>query len=418
MARETQRLGRALLLLGPVLLACGQQPTTRSVTEIDTELLFHRDRLEVLDQVPDQPVRVGHIRPARPTAEALDPDEAPSLLLAPIARVAFEVTEATELDAAFGIDGRSCRALGPQASLDLAWSVSVNGVVEAAGQATLTRTASGIGGWSEVTGAEGQALRLGPGDRVELGTTSADPVAWAALGEAAPLVGFGRLRLLTRNEVPIARATPERPNVVLVVMDTLRGDRTSVGGYGRPTTPHLAELAARGTSYTSAFATSSWTWPSTGSLLTGLLPEEHGVEEPGASYLFGELDTLAELYQRAGAATAAFVGNRLISAPHNFDQGFQHFDAPARSEFVDSDVLVPAAIDWLDEHTDERFFLYLHLVDPHRPYQPDVASVAALPAARPDGFHHVRPEERFRELWLEANDQPAGGRDRHQLPPW
>ena len=399
----------ALLLLGPALVSCGDgRATTRSVTEIATELLFHPERLEVLEEAAAQPVSVGHITPARPGAQAPDPDEAPSLLLVPPARVAFEATAAVELDAAFGIDGRSCRGLGPKAALDVAWSVTINGAEHAAGSALATRTGAQASNWSEVADAAGERLRLVPGDRVELRTTTTTPGAWAKLGEASPKVGFGRLRLTARSEVELTRATPEQTNAVLVVMDTLRGDRTTVNGYDRPTTPHLAELAARGTTYTGAHSSSSWTWPSTGSLLTGLLPEEHGVEEPGSSYLFGELDTLAELYQRAGAATAAFVGNRLVSAPHNFDQGFQHFDAPAKSEFVDSDVLVPAAIDWLDEHQDERFFLYLHLVDPHRPYQPDPASVAALPAERPDDFRHVRPDDGFTELWLEANDRLAG----------
>ena len=394
-----------------LVAACGTSEPTgdlRTVSEIHTELLFHQDRLETELENAAAPVKVGHLRPKRTSAQGASPNELPALLMAPPARVAFEATGDFVLEAAFGVDEPSTRDLVAGRTYDLTWSVSVNGERRAGGDHGIVKNKLTPGGWNAVVDQAGAALSLKAGDRIVLETTTSHAELWQHPDALRPLVGFSRLQLRETSEVATSTASTERPNVLLVIMDTLRGDRTTVNGYDAPTTPHLQALADRGTTYRAAKATSSWTWPSTASILTGLLPEEHGVEEPNGSYLHGEIDTIAEYFQREGAATAGFVGNRLISAPHNFDQGFQEFFAPDRPEFIDGYELIPRATTWLDEHADERFFLYLQLVDPHRPYQPHDESIAALPHVKPEGFRHVKPDKVLRELWAEVNDVPEG----------
>lgn len=405
---------RALVAVGLVALAgaCGEPG--RTVEEQRTELLFRPELLSIDEEPAPGAVRVGHVRPGRRGPLEGLPPEAPALLMPPTSRVSFTVPARVELDTAFGVDVRSARTafadLPATERLLLDWGVAVDGELVVEGTVHLGRAATRPGGWQELL-PDGGRLVLEAGATVTLLTDSPDADTWASLGDDAPRVGFRHLRLVEEREVPVTAASPEAPNVVLVLMDTLRGDRTGVGGHDRPTTPRLDALAARGTAFTQALATSSWTWPSTASLLTGYLPEEHGVEAPVGSYLFGELDTLAERWRRGGARTAAFIGNQLISESHNFHQGFDAFREPGRPEFVDAEVLVPEALAWLDDHVarhgDQRFFLYLHPTDPHRPYDPHPDSVAALPVEKPEGYRHVPVGEHFRDLWLEANDVPA-----------
>lgn len=81
--------------------------------------------------------------------------------------------------------------------------------------------------------------------------------------------------------------------------------------------------------------------------------------------------TLAEALQEAGYTTAGFSANPLVSAQRNLDQGFEHFHATAAPAM--GDALVPAALEWLEQHRRERFCLYVHLHDPHLPHTPRAA---------------------------------------------
>ncbi|MFT5153900.1 MAG: arylsulfatase A-like enzyme, partial [Planctomycetota bacterium] len=185
-----------------------------------------------------------------------------------------------------------------------------------------------------------------------------------------------------------ARATADSPSIVFVVMDTLRADRTSLHGYEKPTTPVLDSLAERGVTFERAYSTSSWTWPSTASLLTGLAPEAHGVTSSRSCFLAHELETLPERLQQRGYTTAAFAANPLIAPDKNFDQGFESFSA-TRSRFLPSDVVVPDVLEWLDRNAGRRFFLYVHLVDPHEPHKPrpefERSMTSGKPADLPEG---------------------------------
>lgn len=212
-------------------------------------------------------------------------------------------------------------------------------------------------------GAEGAALAPGSTFEFELawrGEPGEEP-------RARPRLGFVELRLARVEPRRRGRATPEAPNLVLVVHDTLRADRTSTYGYAKPTTPNLDALAARGLVYDAATAPCSWTWPSTASILTGLGAEAHGVTGVAGSQLADSLVTLPEVLGPCGYLCAAFVGNPLVARQHGFAQGFDLF-VGAGAWFRFSEEILPDVVAWLETHSDERFFLYLHLVDSHGPY--------------------------------------------------
>ncbi len=183
-----------------------------------------------------------------------------------------------------------------------------------------------------------------------------------------PRAGFGLLEVV--QPVPGTRtlASRRRPNAILVVVDTLRADRLSVYGNPRPTSPELDALARRGAIFEAAFSSASWTWPSTASVLTSLTPPEHGVLDQAACYLSESLVTVAEVFQGAGFTTTAFSSNPLVSADKNFDKGFESFHEYHWD--VAADVIADAET-WVREKGGHRFFMYLHLVDPHGPYEPD-----------------------------------------------
>ena len=128
--------------------------------------------------------------------------------------------------------------------------------------------------------------------------------------ELSLLCGVGGLVLEVVTEREHLRATPETPNIIFVVMDTLRADRTNLDGYERDTTPHLARFAERAIIYENAISTSSWTWPATASFLTGLPPEAHGVllQESAAMWIRkrtnGAPDGIAEMAPRVPLSTS------------------------------------------------------------------------------------------------------------------
>ncbi|MFN7972009.1 MAG: sulfatase-like hydrolase/transferase [Acidobacteriota bacterium] len=113
-------------------------------------------------------------------------------------------------------------------------------------------------------------------------------------------------------------------NVLLITVDTLRADHCSLYGYGRPTTPELERLAARGTTYEQADAAAAFTQGSVGTILTGLWPRQHGAASH-PSVLDSASETLAEALKARGYETRAVVTNRSCERA-GFDQGFDHYD--------------------------------------------------------------------------------------------
>ena len=178
-----------------------------------------------------------------------------------------------------------------------------------------------------------------------------------------------------------ASTTDPRPNIVLIMIDTLRADR--LGAYGRHGNPSGAidALAAEGVTFDHAVAPAPWTLPSIASLFVSVYPSVHQTNEyergtdvvaqgPGEVRSLSEsFATLAERLQQAGYTTAAFVGNPFIIRKHGFAQGFDHFDADFAARTIPGSIVNDAALNWLRDDYDGRrpFFLYLHYMDVHAP---------------------------------------------------
>ncbi len=177
----------------------------------------------------------------------------------------------------------------------------------------------------------------------------------------------------------------QRPNLLLVTLDTTRADR--LGCYGREgaATPNLDGLAADGALFEQAIAVAPVTLPSHVSLLTGQYPPRHGVRMNGDFRLPEGDTTLAEHLGARGYATAAIVGAYVLSADFGIAQGFPVYDEPPvqrdlgpggielrHEEIVERTAgeVTRAAIELLDGRLAEPFFLWLHYYDPHGEYEP------------------------------------------------
>ncbi|MEW6270922.1 MAG: sulfatase [Thermodesulfobacteriota bacterium] len=194
-----------------------------------------------------------------------------------------------------------------------------------------------------------------------------------------------------------------RPSIVFLLVDTLRADALGAYGFQGPVSPRLDALAEESVLFERAFSQAPWTKPSIASLLTSLQPDTHRVLSHRGQYgdreqaagettevLPADAVTLAEALRDAGYATAAFVANPWLLVEHGFGQGFDVFDArPLLGKPPVATVLLRRARRWLARRDPERpFFLYLHFMDVHGPYDaPDadyeaVRASPGLPASR------------------------------------
>jgi arylsulfatase A-like enzyme len=167
----------------------------------------------------------------------------------------------------------------------------------------------------------------------------------------------------------------ERKNVILVVVDTMRADRASLYGYERETTPELSKWAKGGAVFERAFSASSWTVPSMAMLLTGRYRVGGGIGVDDTSEL------LSSALSAEGYRTVAIVANPVLNELQGFVSGYESYDLiDGRQDMSDplhpgswtAPFVIEKALTWLRNERDERpFMLYLHLMDPHYPYEPD-----------------------------------------------
>ncbi|RLE25269.1 MAG: hypothetical protein DRJ65_08205 [Acidobacteria bacterium] len=162
----------------------------------------------------------------------------------------------------------------------------------------------------------------------------------------------------------------DKPNVVIYLVDALRADHLGVYGYARATSPRIDAFAEQALVFDQAWANSSWTRPAVASILTGLRPEVHRTNRRD-DVLPNEITTLPELLRAEGYQTAAIVANPNISAIFGFDRGFDEFSLLEDQKSRSVDIHEAASL-WLSREREELkpFFLYLHTVDPHLPYDP------------------------------------------------
>jgi len=169
-------------------------------------------------------------------------------------------------------------------------------------------------------------------------------------------------------------------NYILITVDTLRADKIHCYGFPSIETPYMDLFASRGVKFEKCIAQTPLTLPSHTSILTGTQPIFHGVRDNGGFLVPEELVTLAEVFKDKGYETAAFVAAYVLDSKWGLDQGFDfyfdNFDLSRFSKISLGSVQRPAnevideALSWLEEKKEEKFFTWIHLYDPHTPYEP------------------------------------------------
>ena len=171
----------------------------------------------------------------------------------------------------------------------------------------------------------------------------------------------------------LATCAPAQPqNLIVVLVDTLRADHLGFHGYERETSPRIDELARRSVVFENHHSHASRTGPSVATLFTGLHPRSHGVVNPLTHWdakgtLADEQTTLAEILTRRGYRCRGLVANINVSPHFGFGQGFEAYDY-VRSESARD--VNRHAFAFLEDAKRKRtpFFLYLHYMEPHSPY--------------------------------------------------
>jgi arylsulfatase A-like enzyme/predicted Zn-dependent protease len=169
----------------------------------------------------------------------------------------------------------------------------------------------------------------------------------------------------------------DRPNLLLVTIDTLRADRVGAYGYAAAETPVLDALAARGVRFEQAQSAIPLTGPSHATIFSGLYPPSHGVRDNVAFSLDARHRTLTSLLKAAGYRTGAFVAAYPVASAFGFGQGFDVFSEKFREGPVPeggaqrpADEVADDAIPWITRVADAPFFAWVHFYDPHTAYEP------------------------------------------------
>ncbi len=187
--------------------------------------------------------------------------------------------------------------------------------------------------------------------------------------------------VLLATALPSAGA--EHSNVILITLDTTRADRMGFLGSKRKLTPNLDALARDGIVFTRAYAQAPLTTPSHATILTGTYPQFHNVNMPYRP-MPKSLPFAPAILRGAGYRTAAFVGSIILQARNGqapgFDRGFDEYNADFHFMHMGEDSyssnrrraaeVVARAEKWVEKNDNEPFFLWIHLYDPHAPYDP------------------------------------------------
>ncbi len=245
--------------------------------------------------------------------------------------------------------------------------------------------------------------------------------AWRSVGEArAPSPPAGR----------------GQPNILLVVLDTVRARNMGFLGYPRPTTPFLDDLARRGVVFERAYATSSWTLPTHASLFTGLPPGDHGAD--WVTPLPERPPTLAEILTLRGYRTAGIVANWSQAGRHTgLDRGFGTYDdrVSLSTELVVASALGRAIVGalgrlgapialyrnkdaeevgdrflrWLNESGDRPFFAFLNYMDAHESFRARAEDLARFHSLeRPDRPYRSARPRAYADRWIDRYDAQIG----------
>jgi arylsulfatase A-like enzyme len=258
-------------------------------------------------------------------------------------------------------------------------------------------------------------------------------VVWiiAIVGLLAIGVFWGRAISESRAQAKLPPAVAGSPNVLLIVMDTVRAQNLSLYGYSRLTTPNLEKLAQTGVRFDRAISTAPWTLPSHASMFTGRYPNELSVG--WAATLDSAYPTLAEILSAHGYLAAGFVANtQYCSSESGLDRGFTHYEGypVSMKQLVLSSSLIETTVSskalnamgydrslldrktaeklngdflsWLSHKDVQRpFFAFLNYFDAHSPYSPPEPFDAMFGPNR----KRDNPQMRLRDKWTEPQVQ-------------
>ncbi|MDQ7088808.1 MAG: sulfatase [Acidobacteriota bacterium] len=237
------------------------------------------------------------------------------------------------------------------------------------------------------------------------------PARWTLLIAAASMAACGDGRTPTGP----ASSMPVRPNVIVLLVDTLRADALGFGGCPRDTSPKLDRWARRGVVFRQATTPAGWTRPAVVSLFTGLYPAAHGVQDKD-HVLPEQAMTLAEVFRAGGYRTQAFVTNFAVHPQFGTGQGFDTFrffdkkvdsppDVPGKLNYVPVGAIDDEVRRFLAADDPRPFFAYIHTTDPHYPYMPPVEDLLFGTRARGRYDGEVHYTDRILGGWLDLLEQ-------------
>ncbi|MCK4660663.1 MAG: sulfatase [Phycisphaerae bacterium] len=217
------------------------------------------------------------------------------------------------------------------------------------------------------------------------------------------------------GKAPKRPVSLERPNIVLITVESLRSDHVGCYGYQHDTTPAIDALAAEATLYENAYSTTSWTLTSHACIFTGLYPSAHNVVLP-KSRLNDSYRTMAEILVDYGYQTAAVVSGPYLKKAHSLNQGFQVYDerpiSPSKvnaHDDVTNDRMEARINHFLDKSRskEDPFFLFLYYWDPHyqyippEPYDTMFVPADAKPIKKPEFHRYYKLGKQINQAQLE-----------------
>ncbi len=210
---------------------------------------------------------------------------------------------------------------------------------------------------------------------------------WLAASAGACAISIA-LAGCSHNE-PESKST-QRPNVLIIAVDTLRADRLGCYGNKLGLTPRLDRLADHSVRFDNAYAHAPWTLPSFASLYTSQPPAAHGAGGRVGQFrrLAPQQHTLAECFRDANYTTACIVNVDFLTSKFGMTQGFDHVDFkvyPNNIQLRNATETTDAALHWLSDDRDQPFFLLVHYFDPHLVYAPPRAYRASFADPRDHG---------------------------------
>ena len=193
---------------------------------------------------------------------------------------------------------------------------------------------------------------------------------------------------------------PAGPNVIFISIDTLRSDHLGCYGYSKNTTPNIDKFSKDSVLFRNCIAQSSSTTTSHASMFTSLIPSHHKASHSANIAISEDVITLCEFLKDENYTTISYNGGGQVASIYGFDRGFDiyhSFNETGKDKFS---LIVEQAMQWLEGHKEERYFLFLHTYESHHPYTPPKDFLHSLESK----YEGDLPEEISVELLEEIND--------------